>query len=89
MAKILLTAYADASKLDDMGEPLKRELNQMHKKVKGIVEKNEKEIYSHLGKKQQKQLIELLKLKEKRTKKKKIMTNPAIALSMDPQLESI
>ena len=53
------------------------------------MEKNEKVIHSHLGKKQQKQLIELLKLKEKRTKKKKIMTNPAIALSMDPQLESI
>lgn len=89
LAKILLTAYADASRLENIGKQLKKELNQMNKKIKGIVQKDEKEIYSFFGKKQQKQLTELLKLNEKKTKKKKIITNPTITLSMDPQLESI
>ena len=96
LTKILLTAYADASKLENMGEQLKKELRQMNKKVKGIVQKNEKEIYSFFGKKQQKQLTDLLSLNEKKTRKKKLITttheavvNPTITLSMDPQLGSI
>ena len=96
LAKILLTAYSDASGLENIGEPLKRELNQMHKKVKGIVQENEKEIYSFFGKKQQKQLIELLNISKKKMKKEKMIAiadktavNQSMSISMNPQLESI